>query len=52
VAQEYQRNHVALYADGNVVPVQGRTPPTLRRVMIEPRAFLAVQKEPHPYQMR
>jgi hypothetical protein len=32
VAQEYQRNHVALYADGNVVPVQGRTPPTLRRV--------------------
>ena len=25
VAQEYQRNHVALYADGNVVPVQGRT---------------------------
>ena len=32
VAQEYQRNHVALYADGNVVPVQRRTPPTLRRV--------------------
>ena len=32
VAQEYQRNHVALYADGNVVPVQGRTPPALRRV--------------------
>jgi hydroxypyruvate isomerase len=32
VAQEYQRNHVALYADGNVVPVQGRTRPALRRV--------------------
>ena len=34
VAQEYQRNHVAHYADGNVVPVKGRmrTPPTLRRV--------------------
>jgi len=34
VAQEYQRNHVARYADGNVVPIKGhtRTPPTLRRV--------------------
>jgi len=32
VAQEHQRNHVALYADGNVVPVQGRTRPALRRV--------------------
>ena len=32
VAQEYQRNHVAHYADANVVPVRGRTPPTLRRV--------------------
>lgn len=32
VAQEYQRNHVALYADGNVVPVQGHTRPALRRV--------------------
>ena len=32
VAQEYQRNHVALYADGNVVPVRGYTRPALRRV--------------------
>ena len=32
VAQQYQRNHVARYADGNVVPVKGRTPPALRRV--------------------
>ena len=32
VAQEYQRNHVALYADGNVVPVQGHTRPALRLV--------------------
>ncbi len=32
VAQEYQRNHVALYADGNVVPVQTRGRPVLRRV--------------------
>ena len=31
-AQEYQRNHVARYADGNVVPVQGHTRPVLRRV--------------------
>lgn len=30
--QEYQRNHVARYADGNVVPVQGRKRPALRRV--------------------
>lgn len=26
VAQEYQRNHVARYADGNVVPVKGSSP--------------------------
>jgi hypothetical protein len=26
VAQEYQRNHVARYADGNVVPIKGSTP--------------------------
>ena len=32
VAQEYQRNHVARYADGNVVPIKGHTKPTLRRV--------------------
>ena len=32
VAQEYQRNHVARYADGNVVPVKGRARPALRRV--------------------
>jgi hypothetical protein len=32
VAQEYQRNHAARYADGNVVPLQGRSRPTLRRV--------------------
>ena len=32
VAQEYQRNHVDRYADGNVVPIKGHTPPTLRRV--------------------
>ena len=32
VAQEYQRNHVEHYADGNVAPVRGRTPPDLRRV--------------------
>jgi hypothetical protein len=32
VAQEYQRNHVDRYADGNVVLIKGRTPPTLRRV--------------------
>ena len=30
--QEYQRNHVARYADGKVVPVKGRKPPTLRRI--------------------
>ena len=32
VAQEYQRNHVALHADGNVVPVRSRGRPALRRV--------------------
>jgi hypothetical protein len=32
VAQEYQRNHVARYADGNVVPVKGRAKAALRRV--------------------
>jgi hypothetical protein len=32
VQQEYQRNHVALYADGNVVPVQCPMRPALRRV--------------------
>lgn len=31
-SQEYQRNHVARYADGNVVPVQDRKRPALRRV--------------------
>ena len=30
--QEYQRNHVAHYADNKVVPVQGRKRPTLRRI--------------------
>ncbi len=32
VAQEYQRNHVDHYADGDVVPVQGRSRPNLKRV--------------------
>lgn len=32
VAQEYQRNHVARYADGNVALVKGRARPALRRV--------------------
>lgn len=32
IAQEYQRNHVALYADGKVPNVTGGTTPTLRRV--------------------
>jgi len=32
VAQEYQRNHVAHYANGNVVPVQGHSHPALRLV--------------------
>lgn len=32
VAQEYQRNHVSRYADGNVVPVKRRGRPALRRV--------------------
>jgi hypothetical protein len=31
-SQEYQRNHVARYAAGKVVPVQGRKQPTLRRI--------------------
>lgn len=30
--QEYLRNHVSRYADGNVVPVQGRGSPKLRSV--------------------
>ena len=47
VAQEYQRNHVARYADGNVVPVQGHTRARpAAREMIELRAFFGVQKEP------
>jgi hydroxypyruvate isomerase len=32
VAQEYQRNHVAHYANGDVVPVQGHSHPALRLV--------------------
>ncbi len=32
VAQEYQRNHVAHYVNGNVVPVQGHSHPALRLV--------------------
>ena len=32
LAQEYQRNHVTRYADGNVAPVQGHSRPHLRRV--------------------
>jgi hypothetical protein len=32
VAQEYRRNHVARYAQGNVVPVQGHTRAAPRRV--------------------
>jgi hypothetical protein len=32
VEQEYQRNHVDRYLDGNVVPIQGRSRPILRRV--------------------
>jgi len=32
VAQEYQRNHVERYADGNVVPVKDRARPALRCV--------------------
>ena len=32
VTQEYQRNHVAQYANGNVTPVQGNSSPVLRRV--------------------
>ena len=31
-SQEYQRNHVARYAGGKVVPVQGRKRPSLRRI--------------------
>lgn len=30
--QEYQRNHVSAYADGNVVPIRGRATPALRYV--------------------
>ena len=30
--KEYQRNHVAHYANAHVVPVQGRSPPELRLV--------------------
>ena len=32
LAQEYQRNHVTRYADGNVASVQGHSRPHLRRV--------------------
>lgn len=32
VAKEYQRNHVAHYANANVVPVQGRSRPNLQLV--------------------
>ena len=32
MAQEYQRNHVAHYANGELVPLPGRSPPILRRV--------------------
>lgn len=32
IKQEYQRNHVARYADGIVVPVRGREVPVLRQV--------------------
>ena len=32
MAQEYQRNHVTHYADGNVAPIQGHSRPHLRRV--------------------
>jgi hypothetical protein len=32
VAQEFQRNHVASYVNGRVTPIQGRSPPALRRV--------------------
>jgi hypothetical protein len=31
-SREYQRNHVAHYKGGKVVPVQGRKPPPLRRI--------------------
>ena len=30
--QEYQRNHVSAYADGNVVPIRGRAAPVVRCV--------------------
>jgi hypothetical protein len=30
--QEYHRNHVTRYVNNNVVPVQGRKPPALRRI--------------------
>ncbi len=32
IKQEYQRNHVARYADGMVVPVRGREVSALRQV--------------------
>ena len=32
VKQEYQRNHVAKYAEGNVTPVQGRSRHVLQLV--------------------
>ena len=32
VKQEYQRNHLDNYADGNVMPVQGRSRPVLQLV--------------------
>ena len=32
VRQEYQRNHVDAYLDGNVAPIRGRSPPTLKCV--------------------
>lgn len=32
MAQEYQRNHVSRYADGDVVPLRSASPPVLHRV--------------------
>ena len=32
MAQEYQRNHVAHYANGTIVPLKSGSPPVLRRV--------------------
>ena len=48
VAQEYQRNHVDHYADGNVVPVRPHHANSAVCEMIKQRAFVVVQKEPHP----